>query len=145
LETLADAVGTPIAVQQKMMRYTDIRTTLNVYGDVMTDEMAWRERRSHNSLSKALEGKRAQLADVVDCSPDKIVGYPTRVLGNPPILDRVELSRTIQVVQLIPEIENFSGLALHGFAWAPAWTGGNDVVNVSSPRIVCRKGMRNEH
>jgi integrase len=35
-----DAVGTPIAVQQKMMRHTDIRTTLNIYGDVITDEMA---------------------------------------------------------------------------------------------------------
>jgi len=35
-----DAVGTPIAVQQRMMRHTDIRTTMNVYGDVVTDEMA---------------------------------------------------------------------------------------------------------
>ncbi len=35
-----DAVGTPIAVQQKLMRHTDIRTTLNIYGDVVTDEMA---------------------------------------------------------------------------------------------------------
>jgi integrase len=35
-----DAVGTPIAVQQKMMRHTDIRTTMNVYGDVVTDEMS---------------------------------------------------------------------------------------------------------
>jgi integrase len=34
-----DAVRTPIAVQQKMMRHTDIRTTMNVYGDVVTDEM----------------------------------------------------------------------------------------------------------
>jgi integrase len=34
-----DAVGTPLAVQQKMMRHTDIRTTMNVYGDVVTDEM----------------------------------------------------------------------------------------------------------
>ncbi len=34
-----DAVGTPIAVQQKMMRHADIRTTLNIYGDVVTDEM----------------------------------------------------------------------------------------------------------
>jgi integrase len=34
-----DAVGTPIAVQQKMMRHADIRTTFNVYGDVVTDEM----------------------------------------------------------------------------------------------------------
>jgi integrase len=34
-----DAVKTPIAVQQKMMRHTDIRTTMNIYGDVVTDEM----------------------------------------------------------------------------------------------------------
>ncbi len=34
-----DAVGTQIAVQQKMMRHADIRTTMNVYGDVVTDEM----------------------------------------------------------------------------------------------------------
>jgi len=34
-----DAVGTTIAVQQKLMRHTDIRTTMNVYGDVVTDEM----------------------------------------------------------------------------------------------------------
>jgi integrase len=32
-----DAVGTTIAVQQKLMRHTDIRTTLNIYGDVVTD------------------------------------------------------------------------------------------------------------
>jgi integrase len=35
-----DAVGTPIAVQQKLMRHSDIRTTFNIYGDVVTDEMA---------------------------------------------------------------------------------------------------------
>ena len=35
-----DAAGTPIAVQQKLMRHSDIRTTLNIYGDVVTDEMA---------------------------------------------------------------------------------------------------------
>jgi integrase len=35
-----DAVGTPIAVQQKMMRHSDIRTTMNIYGDVVTDEMS---------------------------------------------------------------------------------------------------------
>jgi integrase len=28
-----DAVGTAIAVQQKLMRHSDIRTTLNIYGD----------------------------------------------------------------------------------------------------------------
>jgi integrase len=32
-----DAVGAPIAVQQRLMRHADIRTTMNVYGDVVTD------------------------------------------------------------------------------------------------------------
>jgi len=41
-----DAVGTPIAVQQKLMRHADIRTTMNVYGDVVTDEMA----RAHSKV-----------------------------------------------------------------------------------------------
>ena len=35
-----DAVGTTIAVQQRLMRHADIRTTMNVYGDIVTDEMA---------------------------------------------------------------------------------------------------------
>ncbi len=35
-----DAVGTSVAVQQKLMRHSDIRTTLNIYGDVVTDEMS---------------------------------------------------------------------------------------------------------
>lgn len=34
-----DAVGTAIAVQQKLMGHADIRTTMNTYGDVVTDEM----------------------------------------------------------------------------------------------------------
>jgi len=35
-----DAVGTTIAVQQKLMRHADIRTTMNIYGDIVTDEMS---------------------------------------------------------------------------------------------------------
>lgn len=34
-----DAVGTGVSVQQKLMRHADIRTTMNTYGDVVTDEM----------------------------------------------------------------------------------------------------------
>jgi len=34
-----DAVGTSIAVQQKLMRHSDIRTTMNIYGAVVTNEM----------------------------------------------------------------------------------------------------------
>ena len=36
--SLLDGVGTPLAVQQKLMRHTDIRTTMNVYGDVITNQ-----------------------------------------------------------------------------------------------------------
>ena len=35
-----DAVDTKPSVQQQMMRHADIRTTMNIYGDVVTDEMA---------------------------------------------------------------------------------------------------------
>jgi integrase len=49
-----DAVGTPLAVQQKLMRHADIRTTMNIYGDVVTDEMA----QAHSKVvSLALNGR----------------------------------------------------------------------------------------
>lgn len=35
-----DAVGAPITVQQKLMRHASVTTTLNVYGDVVTNEMS---------------------------------------------------------------------------------------------------------
>ena len=45
---------TPIAVQQKLRRHSDIRTTLNVYGDVVTDEMAQANSRvARMALSRA--------------------------------------------------------------------------------------------
>ena len=34
-----DSVGTPVGVQQKLMRHADIRTTLNLYGDAFTTDM----------------------------------------------------------------------------------------------------------
>lgn len=34
-----DSVGTPVGVQQKLMRHSDIRTTMNLYGDAATAEM----------------------------------------------------------------------------------------------------------
>jgi integrase len=34
-----DSVGTPVGVQQKLMRHTDIRTTMNVYGDAVSEDM----------------------------------------------------------------------------------------------------------
>ena len=43
-----DRIGTPIALQQKLMRHSDIRTTMNIYGDVMPGEM----RKAHDSLAQ---------------------------------------------------------------------------------------------
>ena len=52
-----DAVGTPIAVQQKLMRHADIRTTMNTYGDVVTDEMS---RAASKVAGLALNGAQAE-------------------------------------------------------------------------------------
>jgi hypothetical protein len=49
-------VGTPIAVQQKLMRRADIRTTMNVCGDVVTDEMSKAQSRV---VGFALNGSQA--------------------------------------------------------------------------------------
>ena len=38
--TWLDSVGTPVGVQQKLMRHADIRTTMNVYGDAITADLA---------------------------------------------------------------------------------------------------------
>lgn len=35
-----DSVGAPIGVQQKLMRHADIRTTMNIYDDAGTADMA---------------------------------------------------------------------------------------------------------
>jgi integrase len=37
--TWLDSVGTPVGVQQQLMRHADIRTTMNVYGDAATVDM----------------------------------------------------------------------------------------------------------
>jgi integrase len=34
-----DAIGTPVGVQQKLMRHSDIRTTMNIYGDAATEDL----------------------------------------------------------------------------------------------------------
>ncbi|HWF91532.1 MAG TPA: tyrosine-type recombinase/integrase, partial [Terriglobales bacterium] len=41
-----DAIGTPVGVQQKLMRHADIRTTMNIYGDAATEDM----REAHNKI-----------------------------------------------------------------------------------------------
>jgi integrase len=35
-----DSVGTSVGVQQRLMRHADIQTTMNVYGDAVTEDMA---------------------------------------------------------------------------------------------------------
>lgn len=37
--TWLDSVGTPVGVQQRLMRHADIRTTMNMYGDAVTADM----------------------------------------------------------------------------------------------------------
>jgi integrase len=41
-----DSIGTPVGVQQKLMRHSDIRTTMNIYGDAATEDM----REAHNKI-----------------------------------------------------------------------------------------------
>jgi integrase len=48
-----DSVGTPVGVQQKLLRHSDIRTTMNVYGDAFTDDMA---KANHKVSRMALAG-----------------------------------------------------------------------------------------
>ncbi len=50
--TWLDALGTPVGVQQKMMRHADIRTTMN-YGDAMTDDM----KEAGQKMAKMASGK----------------------------------------------------------------------------------------
>jgi len=38
--TWLDSVGTPVGVQQKLMRHADIHTTMNLYGDAVPADMA---------------------------------------------------------------------------------------------------------
>ena len=52
-----DSVGTPVGVQQKLMRHADIRATMNVYGDAATDEMT----EAHSKVvGLALNGAQAE-------------------------------------------------------------------------------------
>jgi integrase len=44
--TWLDSVGTPLGVQQRLMRHSDIRTTMNQYGDALADDM----RRAHSKV-----------------------------------------------------------------------------------------------
>jgi hypothetical protein len=62
-----DAVGTTIAVQQKLMRHSDVRTTMNTYGDVVTDEMA-----QANSKVAAFDTQRQD--------PSTLIAFTARVL-----------------------------------------------------------------
>ena len=48
-----DAVGTPIGVQQKLMRHADIRTTMNIYGDAASADM----REAHSKIVQLALGE----------------------------------------------------------------------------------------
>jgi integrase len=60
-----DSIGTPVGVQQRLMRHADIRTTMNIYGDVVTEDMA------------TAHGRVVRLAlpqSQTDCSTDRKFG-----------------------------------------------------------------------
>ena len=50
--TWLDSVRTPVGVQQKLMRHSDIRTTMNIYGDAATADM----REANQKVSKLALG-----------------------------------------------------------------------------------------
>ncbi len=56
-----DSVGTAITVQQKLMRHADIRTTMNTYGEVVTDEMS---QAASKVAGLALNGAQAERKSV---------------------------------------------------------------------------------
>lgn len=52
-----DSVGTPVGVQQRLMRHADIRTTMNIYGDAATEDM----RQAHDKVVRmALGGAKTE-------------------------------------------------------------------------------------
>lgn len=54
--TWLDSVGTPLGVQQKLMRHADIRTTMQ-YGEAFTDDMA----KAHGKVvDLAINGAQAE-------------------------------------------------------------------------------------
>src|ERR1035441_4314338 len=54
-----DATGAPISVHQKMMRHASIKTTMDIYGDVVTDEMSTASRKVAE-LAFPLNGAQAE-------------------------------------------------------------------------------------
>lgn len=57
--TWLDSVGTPIGVQQKLMRHADIRTTMNIYGDAATEDM----RKAHEKIVNLAMSKAQVIAN----------------------------------------------------------------------------------
>jgi integrase len=58
--TRLDSVGTPVGVKQRLMRRADIRTTMNISGDVATPDM----RKAHGKIAGlALNGTESGTED----------------------------------------------------------------------------------
>jgi integrase len=53
--TWLDSIGTPMGVQQRMMRHADIRTTMNHYGTALKNDM----RKAHEEVVRVSAGFRA--------------------------------------------------------------------------------------
>jgi integrase len=57
-----DATGAAVSVQQKMMRHASIKTTMDIYGDVVTDEMSTASRKVAELVFPS-NGAQAQLTN----------------------------------------------------------------------------------
>lgn len=66
-----DSVGTAVGVQQKLMRHSDIRTTMNVYGDVVDD----RTKEAHGQVAALVFGDRSPREQVAEEQDSKGVVY----------------------------------------------------------------------
>jgi integrase len=58
--TLLDDLGTPVGVQQKLMRHSDIRTTMNVYGSAYEQSKRQANERVAGKLLEQIEKPAAK-------------------------------------------------------------------------------------
>ena len=59
--TWLDSVGTPVCVQERLVRQSDIRTTMNIYGDAATEDM----RKAQEKIVRLV-----RLSRLMDCEVD---------------------------------------------------------------------------
>ncbi|MGH9560976.1 MAG: tyrosine-type recombinase/integrase [Terracidiphilus sp.] len=109
-----DAVGTPVAVQQKMMRHADIRTTFNIYGDVVTDEMttAAASSASFCSTGSLVLGHSAAVLVWLAAGASHCSDRNSRPLASPRIQDvpELDLAASVRAATQLARLQNATGV-----------------------------------